>query len=372
VLGGGGVAQAVVEQDSPVVPSVFALGWSVRALCRRGIGMPTRTGVRTPPYPREVRSTQSPRIAVHSGRWYDTQADIVMNQPDSLALGYYVVCLIDVLGQKETLAQWRELPIDGRLAPEHVQGLRKTVGAVLELQRLFKGFFAHVARCTMPEVYAQVSAEQREQYDRFKDCRLGIQQFSDTFVFYAPVLNAHGDVSAIGPYRMLGACAMAMLVSLAGRTPIRGAITIGLATELSEGNLYGPALAEAHHLECEVAKYPRVVVSPTISRFLNDVRLNENGGRVQHLMRKMAVDCLPMIATDDDGHEIVDFAGDTVRQAVSTGAVRRLAIRKAFDFACAETKRFGKAGNMKLAERYQRLQRYMAPRMAIWEDAPGT
>lgn len=176
---------------------------------------------------------------------------------------YYVMCLIDILGQKKHLQRWAMLPSDGKPSDEFVEALKRTVGTVLSFREMFEGFFSRFGR--PPQQAAMLDRlplTQQEQFMRIRESRpLPTQQFSDTFVFYAPLTNSHGDVSGATFFQMLTAAASAVLYGLATKAPIRGAITVGAGMEISAGNFYGPALAEAHSLESEVAEYPRVVLS---------------------------------------------------------------------------------------------------------------
>jgi hypothetical protein len=53
--------------------------------------------------------------------------------------------------------------------------------------------------------------------------------------------------------------------------PIRGGIDVGLAIDIDEGEIYGPVLDHAYHLEWKVAGGPRVVVGDTCVDYLNFV-----------------------------------------------------------------------------------------------------
>jgi hypothetical protein len=292
-----------------------------------------------------------------------------MNNRESFVLGYHVVCLLDILGQKERLARWGEPSVEGGgLTAAYRQALKDTVGVVLGWQKRFETFFDQFVECKIPEQYARLDENQRELYRRYKECRLAVQQFSDTFVFYAPVTNDHGDVSVTPLYRMIGACATAMLASLALRTPVRGALTVGVGMELPERSFYGPALAEAHYLESRVAQYPRIVVSPYVDDFLNNVRGSSKGGRLDDMMRQLAMVCSSMLVTDHDGQRIVDYMGEGVSKLPAFRAASCDFVRLAYEFTCTEAERFRAEGNQKLAERYDNLRRYMQPRMEKWSD----
>jgi len=287
-----------------------------------------------------------------------------MKARGKLTSGYHVVCLLDVLGQKERLAEWGEPPIDGREEAAHLQALKNTVGVVIGFQKAFEGYFEQVDLCTMPKQFAGLDDDQRERYRRFKECHLNIQQFSDTFVFYAPIPNAHGDVSVVPLSRMIGACCIGMLLSLAARRPVRGGLAIGMGMELAERTFYGPALVEAHCLESKVAQYPRIALSPQVDEFLNVVRDSTKVGWVADWMRKLAGVCSSMLDTDRDGRRVVDYMGEAMRRSLPVDAKSRQAFRLAYDFACTEAERFRREGNLKLADRYNKLRQYMETRGA--------
>ena len=152
--------------------------------------------------------------------------------------GYHVVCLIDVLGQKQKLAHWANLPDAGQITPGFVQALKQTVGTVLRFREQFIKFFDQLRQCTIPEKVGSLPKEQQEKFFRHKECKVEVERLSDTFVFYSLIPNSYGDASVTPVYRILATCAMAMLWSLAAKTPVRGAITIGAGAKLEDGWFY--------------------------------------------------------------------------------------------------------------------------------------
>ena len=291
-----------------------------------------------------------------------------MTHRKEFTVAYHAVCLIDVLGQKDNLAAWGDLPVDGQLLPKQVQALKKTSGTVLQLREWFEDFFHHAAQCTMPDLLDALPQDKQRMYLRIKECTLNIQQFSDTFVFYAPLPTAHGDVTVVPLYRMLGACCLAMQLSLAARMPVRGAITIGAGMELDERNFYGPALAEVHHLESEVAQYPRIVVAAQVKRFLAKAKASRDDSILAQSMRQTAGVCESFLCDDTDGYQIVDFVGQGVRRVTGSDSDMRSVAQRAHAFVHGEYERFQSEGNEKLQERYARLMRYMEQRLPLWTD----
>ena len=87
-------------------------------------------------------------------------------------------------------------------------------------------------------------------------------------------------------------------------------------------------------------------------------------------MRDVAAQCCCMLATDDDGRQIVDYLGDGVRKLLANDTHTCQAVRSAHNFACAEAERFRQKGDTELAKRYDKLRRYIEPRLQFWQD-PG-
>lgn len=288
-----------------------------------------------------------------------------MSGQDSYQVGYYVVCVIDVLGQKEKLALWSRLPLDGSLTPDLLWGLKKTAGVVIGFAEVFERYFATVAECTMPDIQAKASPQERTKHARFRSCDLRTQQFSDTFVFYAPLANEHGDLSPVAIHRMIGACSTALLTSLAAMVPVRGGITIGTGLELKESNFYGPALAEAHFLESRVAEYPRVVASPQVIRFLDDLIHATGADEITRMMGELAKDCRKQFVLDVENIWMVDFLNLDIPPSGSADAIRS-AILWSKAFVESEANRFREQGTQKLADRYDKLKSYFDSRMSRW------
>lgn len=289
-----------------------------------------------------------------------------MRDADEYNLQYYVVCVIDVLGQWEKLAQWSEMPLDGVLSPELIGALKNTVGTVLGFKEVFEKYFSQVSQCIISDKVALLPPKEQLLFQRYRDCVLKTQRFSDTFVFYAPLQNSFGDLSVVQVHQILGACSSAMLTSLAARIPVRGGVTIGTGIEIEDLNLYGPALAVAHFLESRIAEYPRVIVSPEVLRFLDMMEGNADAGELERIMSGMAKECRKLVTIDADRRWIVDYMGPGVLENLPVDDTFQKAIGIAYGFACSEAERFRVEGNSKLALRYASLQRYIESRMKLW------
>ncbi len=289
-----------------------------------------------------------------------------MSKSDGFFVGNHVVSFIDILGQKKRLASWPPLPAGGTPTTDLVKAVKETAGAVLAFKEHFVNFFKSADRQSTPDWLTSLDQEQQMGYQRIKDCKLSIQQFSDLFVFYSPIFNTFGDISTLSLYRTLNACAMAMLISLGARVPVRGAVTLGAGVELDKCSFYGPALFEAYHLEAEVADYPRVVVSDTVQAFLAEGQVYSSDLKVNEMMKRVAVNCRALLAEDDDGLCIVDFIGNGIHALVGQATTWPKCVQSVYDFALVEERRFKAKGDPKLASRYRRLRNYLESRLSIW------
>jgi hypothetical protein len=289
-----------------------------------------------------------------------------MGEQETFFFGYHVVCLIDVLGQKQNLARWATLPEDGKHTPEFVGALKQTVGTVMAFRDQFISLFEEMGKATSLDKRGVLSREHEEHYQRIKDCMVLVERFSDTFVFSSQIPNSHGDVSITSLYRVLAACCHAMIVSLAAKIPVRGAVTVGPGSVLDDRSFYGPALAEAYHLENEIAGYPRVLVSPTVLRFLAEGQEYSSQKLVADIMRRLAELCRSFLCPDVDGCWIVDFLGEGIHNMLRASPGVNKAVKMGYDFVQARAKEYRQSGDNKLALRYYLLRKYMESRLPLW------
>lgn len=292
------------------------------------------------------------------------------SDPNSqISVEYYVVCVIDLLGQSETLKHWARLPTNKAEEEKFLLAMKRSLGVIAWFKTTFMDFFDAFERTQIsPAELAKLSPQQREIFERCRDCSLSITQFSDTFVFHAPLRNQVGDVSSTPIYRMMSAAAMAMITSLAGRTALRGAITIGLGVELDDCGFYGPALAEAHHIESRLAGYPRIIVADRVKQFVMEEQSISRDSETNKIMLQMTKAIRPMLHTDVDGYATVDFLGEffhSLGWASEEGT--RSAVFEANKYVEEELARFQEAGNDKLANRYRQLHTYMRERIHLWQ-----
>jgi hypothetical protein len=296
-----------------------------------------------------------------------------MPAPDDVTtFAYYVVCVIDVLGQRQKLAGWATLPPDGQITPELLKAIKHTVGTLIVLREQYLDFFMQFDKAPSDPRLASLPQEALALAARFKECGVRVERWSDTFVFSSRIVNTHHDVSITPLYRILASCCMALRIAIASETPIRGAISIGSGAYLEDGGFYGPALAEAAHFESHVAGYPRIIVAPSVIEFLKHNQGYSKDPRLQTLMGQLADTCRSFICQDTDSNLIVDFLGQGCRTMFGPDEAQDPpSVKPAYEFVRSQYLHFQKVGNSELAGRYMRLLKYCQSRLPIWGLTPG-
>ena len=143
---------------------------------------------------------------------------------DTVHFCYYIVAVIDVLGQGEKLGAMTSIPETAEQKAKFIALLKDTFGRIEELRGMFKKFF---------EVYRRREHLPGEDAKRLLaakvlpppepvDLKLGQVFFSDMFMFFAPIHKIEDHLSVQEVYAMLTACATIMRFSLAGKCRARG------------------------------------------------------------------------------------------------------------------------------------------------------
>jgi len=282
-----------------------------------------------------------------------------------LQFEYYIVCVLDLLNQQEKLKGWSKLPSATSPDPNFIKAVKETVGTVNWFRQAFVDFFHQADQVNLsPQQLSNLSEQGLEQFRRYRECALKTLHFSDTFVFYAPLRNSHGDYSLSALYRIITACSMAMLVALAAKVPVRGGIAIGTGTVLDDGDFYGPALARAHHLESKEARYPRILVDEEVLQILGNRFSSDNiTDKISHALAR---ECEFFICRGSDQKWMVDFLGKAARKMAQGGIVKMEVVESVAAFVQREYDSFKDVGNEKLQSRYKLLLDYVTERLPIW------
>ena len=275
--------------------------------------------------------------------------------------GLYVVGVFDVLGQKRSLYQLPGARTPGVIQKDEVLNyLRDTVGRVLEVRTLFKNQFEQAVRTTERIGRSHgVTALQKQMMTP----SIRFWGMSDSYVMAIPPPDGQelSTVSRlIDVYRMLDVAAAVWLLAMSRDLPIRGGIELGFAIDVGEHEVYGHALAEAHRLESRVAQFPRVVVGEKLIFLLNSAveKASQRDAQEAYMAKTLAGLCRKCLRTDEYGQLEVDVAGGSIAAQMREDMPEVLtAVERNVQ---QQLKGHEDAGDNKLVERYQRLQRSVA------------
>jgi hypothetical protein len=281
-----------------------------------------------------------------------------MNNNNPLKAAYYCVSFIDLLGQR--LEYKEESLIPGSESAGESEKFKKkwlnTVGAIYDLQKDAELFLNGVLR-HKSSVREQMLPDLKPLYDEMWQVNLKQQRWSDGFVYFISLRKGDVKCHMVGVLLQFLQTARLCFFGLAKKRPLRGAVDIDWATELNEGELYGPAVAKAYELESEVAQYPRIVVGPRVVEYLISHMNNPATDIYSRFNRALAKICYDMLALDSDGYHFIHYLGDVFYNTVSKNAHKKL-YDLSMEFILEQCKKWSSEQNTKLAFRYNLLLLY--------------
>jgi hypothetical protein len=278
--------------------------------------------------------------------------------------GEYMVCLVDILGQKDKLCELKNFPKSAEEKKNTDKILSETAGFVVEFRERFDNLFKNMISNT--GVLDSLTPEDRKQAEEARQSDIIYRGFSDTLVISVPIryINEH-CTTMNGVHSSFYAICVSQILSLIGEHTFRGGVDIGLGLEMPSGEVYGPALVSAHYLEKEIAGYPRVLVGDELYNYINRAISLPGDSLFARMTRINAEKSLKMITYDSDGNRMLDFLGEEIH-SLAAKRITAEDVNKAYNFICSEEKRFIASGNQKLSERYQKLIEYFESRLELW------
>lgn len=285
------------------------------------------------------------------------------NQSGHVVAGYYVAALIDILGQQEELDKIRSLAS----APEQKSEVEKLTTACCKRLNLVRSLFTQGCKIRTTNAPPQVDLTDGQQKDLnainvFEAAKF--QGFSDTVIAYTRVKNRDDELTVQAVDAFLGGCAFTMLMCLAERLPIRGAIDVDFGFNCFDREIYGPVLESVHKLEHDIAAYSRIVVGQSLLDYLSRFDVTDpQASLADKYNAAIATSCRKLIQLDLDGVLILDYAGPLVQQRLRAWPEMNDTLKKARDFARQEHRKFVSSGDRKLALRYALLEGYLNSRI---------
>ena len=233
----------------------------------------------------------------------------------------YAVCYFDLLGQRDGLLRRVREAADLAGVQEEIEHVSEAIknfnNAISKVKTEFEQHPDELCRKVgMAESQVEKMLPQIKQLD------FGIQQFSDTTVFYVSADNNAG----LGIF-MSWCLALSVyyLNLIANGILIRGGISIGRGWEITPNCLYGPVMEDVYRLEGRVADFPRIVMSSeTYQRFKkvddsDEEELRQMGVSVMPVGFK----CSELFTKDFDGIYVLDYLSMHAIRGFDTWAIPR-------------------------------------------------
>jgi len=281
---------------------------------------------------------------------------------------HYVVAFLDILGQRDLLRKLKSLPDkdNQKEFDNFISITKKTLGATETFRSLFFKFFKGFKR--ERPVPKGLSMEQLVIYEKLKEIKEKLvpklQTFSDTIILYVPLSDDVGNVYADGIYTTLISISGSFIGMMAAGYIFRGGVDIGIAVEINEEEVYGPAVLKAYDLESKIAKYPRIVMGDELIDFLrNSTNIPDSSPDSKH-NKVMSLKCFELLFEDGDGRFALDYLGEGVQKIA--GEVFAPLVPKAVDFLQRQAKRLKQKRNPDLFLRYESLSNYFDERLDLW------
>jgi len=288
-------------------------------------------------------------------------------------ISYYVVAFIDVLGQQEHLRTLTVQPDKENAAQmkSFRAALKQTYGVVTGMRDSFQKFFSSFSQPQMnQDRLRQLTPEQRRQYAELTSNPVQFQRFSDSIIVFLSLKTDRFKLPTSGIFGILGATASSFLYGLAAGHPLRGGIELGIAMEMTRGEIYGAALARAYAIESKVALYPRIVLGPEFIRYLQLSRKQKPSDVYRTAGKQMSQCCIDMIAEDDDGLPFLDYLGPGFKKHIASNLDVKV-VQMAYDQVLKYSEKYKREQNTTLAFRYTLLRNYFEARLHLWLPDAG-
>jgi len=290
---------------------------------------------------------------------------MINTKQDNLLFQHYLVVFFDHLGQRENLRKITGIPTTEVDKQKFIDSTKESVGRVLNIRDSFMNYF-EAASTYVPDA-TLVPPEFRDEFlASQKRTAINVYGISDAIIIAVPLMSTDENCSAINGIHdaFVATCGIGLL-SLSIHIPMRAGLDVGMATQIDEREIYGPALESAFYLESKLAEYPRFLVGKELINYLLWVENQQCTTRIGAVAKETAKYCREMVIQDTDGRFMLDFLGAKIKES-SENVIDTKLVASALEFVIDQYKKYLSDENDKLASRYYRLLRYIQSRKKIW------
>ena len=221
--------------------------------------------------------------------------------PDNLLFQNYLVVFVDLLGQRDALRRITGIPTTEPEKQQFIETAKESIGKVLQIRDAFKQYYDSVNKDISNDI--SLLPEYRDEFKKaLTRAPASYYGLSDAMVLAVPLMSTDENCAALHGIHdaFLATCGIGLL-SLSFHIPMRGGLDVGVATQIDDGEVYGPALESAYYLESKVAEYSRFVVGKELISYLHGVENQKCLTRVGEVAKLTAKFCMQMVIQDSDG-----------------------------------------------------------------------
>ncbi|MGD0238252.1 MAG: hypothetical protein ABSC55_27430 [Syntrophorhabdales bacterium] len=273
---------------------------------------------------------------------------------------FYAVALIDMLGQSIELERFTVLPKDETENKEFLIVARATVGRVRRFRKSIRQFNQLLSRpISVPAtVQANWPPEAYQLFKKYRQPEIRIGFFSDLAIISVSLLDNPYHSPLFSIHGLLHELSLLLLTQMASGVMIRGAIDVGICSEIEKGELYGQGLSRAYSLEAERADYPRIVLGPHFLQYLesysrSDVSPPEKV--IQESYLNLIGQCIEL----DQGSYILSYLCELIKHSYSEEPhAFEEVVKHCCRFIKGEIERCGRNDDQKLGRRAYKVKEY--------------
>jgi CYTH domain-containing protein len=229
--------------------------------------------------------------------------DAIQSRPPNSVASFYIVALVDLLGQGVKLEKFGGIPKTSKEKKAFSRLMLATFGTVGRFRERIELINRAHPRChPVPDVIGQkLTPKQLHLVAKSPEPPIGYQFFSDLALLKTNLGGQRGHRPLISLYGLLRQLGLLMLTELAEGVLFRGAVEAGISAELDGMDLYGQAVGRAYALESRVAVYPRIVVGEHVIDYMSsfsEKKMTEDERAISNVYIDLVRGCL---REDGDG-----------------------------------------------------------------------
>jgi hypothetical protein len=291
-----------------------------------------------------------------------------MGLNDSIKFNFYIVALIDLLGQIKALERFEEIPTSEAERTQFSEVAKKTIGRVIDFRESISEINQIVnGPIQIPqEIVDKIPRSQVPVIERYLNPTTGIQFFSDMAILKINLVESDKFFPLMSILSLFSQLSIIMFSQLANGSPVRGAVDLGICAEIGNNDLYGQALSRAHILERN-ANYPRILISQNVIDYLDSLkRINSHQKIERNLINGLLAYIETVIERDDyDNKWVLSFLSPTI---VSSYNLSEKEFNEYLELACSFISKELHEDDSSLAEKYEPLKNYFIKQRRWVED----